>query len=142
MARVKIEMPSSYRFSTTIPVRISDVNYGGHVGNDAIISILHEARLQYLSAIGCTELDAFGTAMIMADLAVVYKGEGFYGDQFIVEIAAGELSSFGFDLFYRISTQKEGKQTIIAEAKTGMVCFDYTNRKVARLPEKLSQELI
>ncbi len=135
-------MPSSYRFSTTIPVRISDVNYGGHVGNDAIISILHEARLQYLSAIGCTELDAFGTAMIMADLAVVYKGEGFYGDQFIVEIAAGELSSFGFDLFYRISTQKEGKQTIIAEAKTGMVCFDYTNRKVARLPEKLSQELI
>ncbi|QEH43519.1 thioesterase family protein [Chitinophaga sp. XS-30] len=142
MARVKIDMPSAYGFSCIIPVRIGDVNYGGHVGNDAIVSILHESRLQYLASIGCTELDAFGTSMIMADLAVLYKGEGFYGDQLTVEITADELSSAGFDLFYRISTVRDGKNSVIAEAKTGMVCFDYEQRKVARLPEALKQKLI
>lgn len=142
MARVKIEMPSSYRFSCTIPVRIGDVNYGGHVGNDAIVSILHESRLQFLASIGCTELDAYGTAMIMSDLAVLYKGEGFYGDQLIVEVAPEELTSAGFDLFYRVSTERNGKKIILAEAKTGMICFNYELRKVARLPEALKQQLI
>lgn len=142
MARVKIEMPSSYRFSCIIPVRIGDVNYGKHVGNDAIVSIIHESRMQFLASIGCTELEAFGTAMIMTDLAVLYKGEAFYGDQLTVEVTADELSSMGFDLFYRISTERDGKKIIIAEAKTGMLCFNYEQRKVARLPEALKQQLI
>lgn len=142
MARVKIEMPASFRFSTNIPVRIGDVNYGGHVGNDAIVSILHESRMQYLKAIGCTELEAYGTGLIMADLAVVYKGESFYGDELAVAVTADELTSVGFDLFYRITMEKEGKTVIVAEAKTGMVCYDYDNHKVSRLPDALKQQLI
>lgn len=135
-------MPDSFRFSANIPVRIGDVNYGGHVGNDAIVSILHESRMQYLKAIGCTELKAYGTGLIMADLAVVYKGESFYGDELTVAVTADELSSVGFDLFYRISMEKEGKTVIVAEAKTGMVCYDYDNHKVSRLPDALKQQLI
>jgi acyl-CoA thioester hydrolase len=142
MARVKIDMPASFRFSTQIPVRIGDVNYGGHVGNDAIVSILHESRMQYLHAIGCTELKAYGTGLIMADLAVVYKGESFYGDQLTVSVAADEISSVGFDLFYRISMEKEGKTVLVAEAKTAMVCYDYDNHKVSRVPDALKQQLI
>lgn len=142
MARIKIEMPTEYGFTTNIPVRIGDVNYGGHVGNDAITSIIHEARMQYLSSIGCTELDAYGVGMIMADLAVVYKGEGYYGDHFDVAVTAKELSSMGFELFYRITTERNGQTMLIAEAKTGMICFDYNVRKVARLPEMLQQHLI
>ncbi|RPD40750.1 acyl-CoA thioesterase [Chitinophaga barathri] len=141
MARVKIDMPAVFRFSTVIPVRITDVNYGGHLGNDAIVSILHESRMQYLGSLGCTELDFFGTSLIMADLAVMYKGEGFYGDALTVEVAADELSSLGYDLYYRLSTTRDGKQIIVAEAKTGMVCFDYKTRKVARLPELFKQQI-
>ena len=48
MARVKLEVPSTFSFQTTIPIRITDVNYGGHVGNDSILSILHEIRIQFL----------------------------------------------------------------------------------------------
>ncbi len=134
-------MPAVFRFSTVIPVRITDVNYGGHLGNDAIVSILHESRMQYLGSLGCTELDFFGTSLIMADLAVMYKGEGFYGDALTVEVAADELSSLGYDLYYRLSTTRDGKQIIVAEAKTGMVCFDYKTRKVARLPELFKQQI-
>ncbi|WP_126247369.1 acyl-CoA thioesterase [Chitinophaga rhizosphaerae] len=141
MARVKIDMPESYRFITQLPVRITDINYGGHLGNDAIVSILQEARVRYLASFGATELKALGTALIMADLAIIYKGEGFYGDQLTVELTAEEFSSVGFDLFYRISTFRGGQLTILAEAKTGMVCFDYSARKVARLPEELKTQL-
>ncbi|WP_341834886.1 thioesterase family protein [Chitinophaga pollutisoli] len=141
MARVKIDMPEQFRFITQLPVRISDVNYGNHLGNDAIMSILHEARMRYLASFGATELEVFGTALIMADAAIVYKGEGFYGDQLTVELTADEFNAVGFDLFYRISTFRGGQLTIIAEAKTGMVCFDYSARKVARLPEAFKTQL-
>lgn len=141
MARVKIDMPESFRFLTQLPIRITDINYGGHLGNDAVVSILQEARMRYLASFGATELEALGTALIMADAAIVYKGEGFYGDQLTVEVTADEFSSVGFDLFYRISTFRGGTLTLIAEAKTGMVCFDYTSRKVARLPEALKTAL-
>ncbi len=141
MARVKIDMPETYRFITQLPIRITDINYGGHLGNDAVVSILQEARMRYLATFGATELKALGTALIMADAAIVYKGEGFYGDQLTVEVTADEFSTVGFDLFYRVSTFRGGQLTLIAEAKTGMVCFDYEARKVARLPEALKEQL-
>ena len=46
MARVKLELPAQFNFRTNIPIRIQDLNYGNHVGNDAILSIMHEARLR------------------------------------------------------------------------------------------------
>jgi acyl-CoA thioester hydrolase len=142
MARVKLDLPATFSSSIRIPVRIQDVNYGGHVGNDAIVSIMHEARIQFLQNAGCKEMDPGGTSLIMADLSTVYKGEGFAGDIFDVAVAAGEYCPFGFDLFYRITTIREGKTILIAEAKTGMVCFDYTLRKVAKLPADMKEKLI
>ncbi|MGX5820307.1 acyl-CoA thioesterase [Chitinophaga lutea] len=141
MARVKIDLPATFPFSTTLPVRIGDVNYGGHVGNDAIVSMLQEARMHYLASIGATELEFFGASLIMGDLAVVYKGESFYGDALRIEVAPAELASAGFDLCYRISTERAGKQIAVAEAKTGMVCFDYKTRRVTRVPEAFTLKI-
>jgi acyl-CoA thioesterase FadM len=142
MARVKIEMPELLGFHTQIPVRIQDVNYGGHVGNDAILSIIHEARIRFLASFGYAELDkAAQKGLIMADVALVYKGEAFHGDIFDIAIGAGDLSSFGFDIYYRITTTRDEKTILIAEAKSGMIFFDYNERKVARLPEDWKQNL-
>jgi len=135
MARVKLELPAQFNFSTNIPIRIQDLNYGKHVGNDAILSIMHEARMQYLQARDLKELDnAGGTGLIMTDVAITYKGESFHGDVLEVEVAAAEHSATGFDLYYRITALRKDTRILIAEAKTGMVCFDYTQRKVTRLP--------
>jgi acyl-CoA thioesterase FadM len=128
-------MPERYAFSTLIPVRIYDVNYGNHLGNDAIVSIMQEARLQFLKSIGCSELDLFGASLIQADTAVVYKSEGFYGDVLTVEVQPAEFSRAGFDLYYRIRNQNDKP---VAHAKTGMVCFDYNARKIVPVPERFS----
>ncbi|MCC5944492.1 MAG: thioesterase family protein [Bernardetiaceae bacterium] len=136
MARIKIELPDNFRFQTEIAVRISDLNYGAHVGNDAILSMMHEARVQFLQAEGYkSELEVEGLGLIMADSAIQYRAEGFYGDIFCVEVTPADITTTGFDIIYRFSEKSKGKD--IAYGKTGMVFFDYQNRKVARCPKAI-----
>ena len=138
MGRVKLLIPEHKIFTTEIEVRITDLNYGNHVGNDAFVRIIHEARVQWLAAENYTELNIEGASLIMADLAVEYKGESFYGDTLKVEIAVGEISRAGFELYYQINTNRNGNDLLILKAKTGMVCYNYDEKKVRELPQKFS----
>ncbi len=122
-------------FTVKIPVRITDINYGNHVGNDALVSIVHEARMQWLASGNFTELNIGGAGLILSDLAVEYKAESFYGDILSVGIAVGEVEKKSFEVYYEITTERNGKQILIAKAKTGMVCYDYAEKKVAAMPE-------
>lgn len=141
MARVKITLPGTFSFSCTIPLRITDLNYGGHAGNDTILSLIHEARMQYLQNMGFTEMDFGGTGMIMADAAIEFKSELFYGDVVIASIAAAEISKIGFDLYYKLE-KRTGQNTItVALAKTGMICYDYTKKKIVPLPEDARKKI-
>ena len=142
MSRVKLKFPDEKPlFETTIPVRIGDLNYGNHVGNDAVLSIIHEARVQLLYSGGYSELNAGGVSLIMADVMIAYKGESFYGDALSVKIYATEVTAHSFDLLYHISTIRNGRQIVIAHAKTGMACFDYDTRRVVAMTDDLRQFL-
>lgn len=135
MARIKLSLPENFSFSTQIPVRITDINYGNHLGNDAVLGILHEARMQFLKAAGYSELNLAGVGLIMADVAIEFKTEAFYGDVLTAFVAAGDFSKIGFDLYYKLV--KSETETVVAIAKTGMVCFDYEKRKVVAVPDEV-----
>ena len=141
MARIKLAIPEQKIFSTEIAVRITDINYGNHVGNDAFVQLIHEARVQWLTCNNYTELNIEGVSLIMADLAVEYKGESFYGDVLQIDIAVGEISRAGFELYYQITTTRDGKNILIAKAKTGLVSFNYEEKKVRELPFKFIELL-
>ena len=142
MARVKLKFPDENPlYTATISIRIGDINYGGHVGNDSILSIIHEARVQLLRSAGYSEMNAGSVSLIMADVMISYKGESFYGETLDVRIYADELDARSFDLLYHISTFRDGRKTDIAHAKTGMVCFDYQTRKIVLMSEDLRQFL-
>lgn len=146
MARIKIDLPPSFPFSCPVPVRITDINYGGHVGNDTILSILHEARMQFFKHLGYTEMQFAGTGMIMADVAIEFKNELFYGDVVIASVTAGEISKIGFDLFYKLETFRPPGNTgnnkiLVAVAKTGMICYDYEKKKIAAVPGEAKMKL-
>ena len=142
MARIKIEIPENIVGAVEIPVRITDVNYGNHVGNDAVVGILHEARVNWLKTMGYSELNIEGNSIIMSDLAVCYINESFYGDTLNVKLAVGEFSSAGFELFYSITTSRNDKEILIAKAKTGIVFFNYETRKITGVPEKFKSKMI
>ena len=138
MTRIKIDLPETYLFSTEIPVRITDLNYGNHLGNDAILSLLHEARVRFLAHYGWTEKDVAGVRIIMADCAIRYRGEGYYGDVLVIEMAVGEFTRAGFDLIYRVTEKSSGRG--IAEAKTGIVFYNYDRKKTVSVPTAFRQQ--
>ena len=138
MSRIRIQLPSHFSFTTQIPIRITDINYGGHVGNDTVLTLVHEARMQFLKHLGYTELELEGRSLIMSDAAIEFKAELFYGDTITVQVAAGEFTRVGFQLYYRL--MKEG-QVVVAVVKTGMICYDYAAKKVTALPEPAIKKL-
>ena len=134
MARIKIELPGKQLATMELAVRITDINYGNHLGNDSLVGLLHEARMQWLRSLNFTELDIDGTGLIMSDLAVEYKAEVFYGDILSVSIFVNDVSAVSFDLYYSVLNQNN---VLIAKAKTGMVCYNYEKKKVSSMPESL-----
>jgi acyl-CoA thioester hydrolase len=141
MARININLPDDFRFSATLSVRVTDLNYGGHLGNDSVLSLMQEARVQFYQALGFkSEIELDGSiGQIIADAAIVYKSEAFLGDTLDVKIAVNDLNKYGFDMLYLITNQKTNKE--VARAKTGIVCFDYEKRKVASVPDTLKSKL-
>lgn len=134
MARIKLELPEKLIFTTEIPLRITDINYGGHLGNDAILSIVHEARVRFLSKYNYSEKDIEGLGIIMTDCAIVYKSESFYGDVLEIKIGVKDFYKYGFDIYYQLINKMTAKD--IAIVKTGIMFFDYELRKRARVPVK------
>jgi acyl-CoA thioester hydrolase len=110
------------------------------VGNNALVEIIHEARMQFLSQYGFTEMQAGGISLIMSELTVEFKNESFYKDDIEVALFVGEIGRVSFELFYSLSAFRNNK-TIIARAKTGMVCFDYNEKKVMAMPACLKKIL-
>lgn len=141
MARVTIELPSEFRFSTNISIRITDINYGGHAGNDTILSLIHEARMQFLNSVGYTEMNCGGTGLIMTDAAIEFKKELFYGEVVSISVVVGNFSKISFELLYKLEKKWEGKNVLVAKAKTSMVCFDYTAKKMAALSPTVIEKL-
>lgn len=142
MARIKINLPEQFSFIAQIPVRITDLNYGGHVGNDSILSIIHEARMQFLASFGYTELKFAGTSLIMADVGIEFKNELFYNDTVTVSVTIADVSKVGFDIYYKLEKSESDKKILIAIAKTGMVCYDYVNKKIVNIPEEATLVIV
>lgn len=140
MARVKLEIPKQFAFSVELTVRITDLNYGGHLGNDRLLSLMHEARVLFFQQYGYSELN-FGTGgIIMSDAAIQYKSEAFAGDILQFQVTACEFSMTSFDLFYYITCKQDGR--VVAVAKTLMVCFDYSQKKTLEVPQEFKNRFV
>jgi acyl-CoA thioester hydrolase len=132
VSRVRLEMPERFLFTTEVPLRVSDINYGGHLGNDAVLSLAQEARMRFLRSHNWTEQDVTGVGIIMTDAAVVYRSEAFYGDVLKIDVAVADMGQLGCDFLFRMVNKASGKE--VAQVKTGIVFFDYAKRKPSPVP--------
>jgi acyl-CoA thioester hydrolase len=133
MPRVQLKPRDRYPFSCELTVRTTDLNYGGHLGNDRLLALIHEARVAFLARHGWTELDCGGTSLIMADAVILFQGEAFAAETLSFEVAATEPSRCGFRLCYRVTRPADGGN--IALVESGMACFDYLARRIQALPD-------
>jgi len=139
MARVKLEMPETFPFSTELIVRITDLNYGGHLGNADTLILIHEARVRFLKSFGYSEIDIEGYGTIMLDAVIQFKSQAFAGDILVAEVAAADFSRIGCDIFYRLTNKETG--AVVATAKTGVSVFDYENQKRVSPPDAFVKKL-
>jgi len=141
MPRPQLDLPESFLFETELTVRVSDLNYGGHVGNDRILLLMQEARVIFYRSLGFKdEISLEGTiGQIVADATVLYKSEAFLGDTLTVKIQIQNLTRFSFDMIYLLENKVDNRE--VARGKTGIVCFDYSQRKVAAVPAILRAAL-
>ena len=132
MARIKITLPEKNIFETELVLTISDINYGGHLANDAVLSIAHEARIRFLQQLRYSEKNIEGLGLIMTDAAIVYKNQGYHGDKLTIKIGIDDFTKFGFDLFYQITNQDKKE---VARVKTNLAFFNYKTNKLENIPD-------
>lgn len=141
MERIKVQLPEQFSFTTELSIRVTDLNYGGHVGNDAFLSLIHEARMQYLQHHGYSELNFAGAGIIMADAAIEYKHELSFGDKIRISVTATGFDKLGFDIFYLIELITPDGTRLAGKAKTGMTCYNYAEKKKTGVPPEAISKL-
>ena len=139
MARVKIDLPESFVFTIELPVRITDINYGNHMGNDAFLALFQEARVRWLNQFGWTELIDDNIGLIMLDVAVRFKSEAHFGDTLRISLTPVDWTKRGFDLIYLAENKDTGAE--VARAQSGFMFFDYTKKSLARMPEGFKEKV-
>jgi acyl-CoA thioesterase FadM len=77
----------------------------------------------------------------MSDAGIEFKLELFYGDTIKVSVSPADFTRIGFDLYYKLEKETDGKTIVVATAKTGMICYDYSLKKIVKIPEKLQVTL-
>jgi acyl-CoA thioesterase FadM len=133
MSRLRLELPQHTLHTVELNVRVTDLNYGNHLANNALLGLLHEVRLQWFRVLGyMDERDLGGAGIILADAAIIFQSEAFLGESLLIELRVGDISRAAFDLYYVVTSKKNGRS--VATAKTGVVFFDYETRRTAPMP--------
>jgi len=139
MSRVKLEEQPDYEFEHSLSVRVTDLNYGAHLANNAVVALIHEARVRLLHDLGIGELDLGDghTGIIMGDLVLDFKQESFLFDVLTIKSHIGDVSRRGFRIFHKICRDN----LTLALVETGLVAFDYEKRRIVTIPQTFREAL-
>ena len=120
-------------------VRVDDINYGGHLGNERLLLIAQQARIEFFQSLGYSGELGFGNqvGIIMADAAIEFKAEAFLGDRLTVELAISGPSKYGFSMYYRVTKA----QKTVALIKTGILFMNYAERKLCSIPSEFAEKV-
>ena len=120
-------------FTTELTVRVTDINYGGHLGTDRVLALFHEARVRFLKALELSEKDiGDGVSLTQTEALVQYKGEAFLGDSLTCVVWIDQFGGIRFRMCYELLQAVTGK--LIASGYTDLAGFDYRTHKLKRLP--------
>ncbi len=137
MARVHLELPEQFFYSTTMQVRYTDINTSGHVGNDQMISLLSSARYSFFQFLDIGDGNFDGYQLIVTDLVTSYRAESFAEDTLRFELGFMDFNKYGGDIIFRVT---KDNNRLVTLAKTGFV-FIGADGKVCPIPEAFTRLL-
>lgn len=140
MARVTLELPERFGFSTEVQVYLSLVNYGGHLDNALLLTLVSEARIRFFQSLGYHESNVQGLSLVVGDMQAQYLSEAFHGETLRIDVAPRELSRCALDLVWRVSEASQGRE--VARGKTGLVFIDPASKRAATIPDAVRAQLL
>ncbi len=126
-------------FISKYQVRISDINYGGHMGNERALLAFQQARIEWLKTLGLSEMNiGEGRGLIQRRANVEYLKEVSLGDVLDVSIYPSEIKGSYFVLAHEVTNQ-DGFTVLTGNVTLGS--FDYSSKKLAKIPNTLREVL-
>lgn len=123
-------------YTIQLNIRIYDVNYGGHLGHVELVNMMHEARIHFLKSVGLNEGDDKGNFILMRDLSLRYKNQGYWNDTLEFNI---KISTEGVRIIFDYQINNLTKNNECATAQAIMV---YINKDLKPLRSNLLMDVI
>ena len=140
--------PQSIDFSgkhkTHISIRFPDIDAMGHANNAKHITYLEEARIQYFEDVLGGNIEWKKEGIILARIEYNFVNPIYLRDNLNIYTWCAKIGNKSFHLHHRVIKQNiDGTETIIGEAQTVLVCYDYQKEKSIEVPQvwidKISQ---
>ncbi len=110
-------------FVASVPVRWSDIDMYQHINHATMVTLLEEARVQFLRE--AFEVDILTIGLLIAEVKVTYKGQLRLVDSPLqVTMWTKRLRAVDFTLGYdvrSVSADPESKPAVIAESQLAAV---------------------
>jgi acyl-CoA thioester hydrolase len=135
MPKAKIDPDFVVLFECHLDVRVADLNYGNHLGNDRILSYFHEGRVLWLNQHSLSEQDVGGCGLIMTGTRIEYLKQAHLHQRLRLTLGVREVGKARFTIVYKLTDHQTQQTTALGE--THMGCFDYQRQKPARAPQPL-----
>ena len=139
MPRIQYDLPESFVFSTELSIYTSHINWGGHLDNAQLLSLVGEARSRFFLWLDYEEKRVEDCSIVIGDVLAQYKSEAFYGETMQVHLAVTDFNRYGFDLAFQMTDLATGRE--VSRGKQGVVFISLADKKISPLPEAFRQRL-
>lgn len=126
------QQPGGQRYVTDVRVRWSDLDGYGHVNNARTLTLLEEARVDWLFVAAAEQgVDKFAEGMLVARVSVEYRRAITFGSRVTATMWVSALRSASFTVDYELRCG----DAVAVEASTMLVPVDPVTFRPRRLSE-------
>ena len=123
-------MGEAQRYVTDVRVRYSDLDAQGHVNNARVLTLLEEARVDWLYQDAPRHgADQLVRAMVVASLEIQYRRPIPFGPPARVSLGVTKIGNASFTVDYVVSSDGD----VMATASTVLVAVDLSDGRPRRL---------
>jgi len=117
-------------------VRFRDLDPMGHVNNAVFLTYIESARAAFLQHLGAVQT-LEDLAIIVARIEIDFRAPVRFGDEVEVSVRVSRFGEKSFDLEHELRVAG----TLVAEAKTVLVTYDYERREPVAIPDEWREKI-
>ena len=129
---------ADYRTITTLPVQWGDQDAFGHVNNVIYFRWFESARIDLLDVFeSAVTMSGSGLGPILASIKCDYRRQLHFPDTVSIGSRITRVGRSSADIGHAIVSHRQSQ--VIAEGSSVIVIYDYSAKRVTRVPEDLRE---